>query len=166
MTQDSSHNHLARSAARLAAVQALYQIEMLAQPPQQTVSEFHTYRLGACMGEEVNWAAEMEGEFPCVPDGDFFDEIVYGVAERSDEIDTLICAHLAKGWSLDRLDRPLRQILRAGVYELLARDDVSSATIINEYINLAHAFASEKETGFVNGLLDHVAHKVRPKSAG
>src|SRR5437868_7007609 len=107
-----------RSAARLAAVQALYQQEMEAVPVPSLLHEFHQHRLGAVI-EGVEYA---EAEV------DFFDDLVRGVDARRGEIDAAITARLAEGWNLERLDRPLRQILRAGVYELLARRDVPDAT--------------------------------------
>ena len=78
-----------------------------------------------------------------------------------DEIDALIAARLSKGWSLERLDKPMRQILRAGAYELIARTDVPKATVISEYVDVAHAFYERREAGFVNGLLDGVSKDVR-----
>ena len=77
------------------------------------------------------------------------------------EIDALIAARLSSGWSLDRLDKPMRQILRAGTYELLARKDVGTGTVISEFVDVAHAFYDKREAGFVNGLLDGVAKDVR-----
>jgi N utilization substance protein B len=140
-----------RSAARLAAVQALYQMEMEATPLAVLLHEFHQHRLGATI-EDVDYAdAEV----------DFFDDIVAGVDARRDEIDQLITARLAEGWSLTRLDRPMRQILRAGTYELIARADVPTASIITEYVDVAHAFYAKRESGFVNGLLDAIAKAVR-----
>jgi N utilization substance protein B len=140
-----------RSAARLAAAQALYQMEMEGTPIAQLLHEFHQHRLGATI-EDVTYAP---AEQP------FFDDIVSGVDARREEIDTLIVAKLAKGWTLERLDRPMRQILRAGTYELLARADVPTASVITEYVDVAHAFYDKRETGFVNGLLDAIAKAVR-----
>lgn len=141
----------ARSAARLAAVQALYQMEMEATPLATLLHEFHHHRLGATI-EDVEYAdAEV----------DFFDDLVAGADARRGEIDALITSKLAQGWSLERLDKPMRQILRAGTYELLARADVPTATVINEYLDVAHAFYDKRESGFVNGLLDAVAKQVR-----
>jgi N utilization substance protein B len=140
-----------RSAARLAAVQALYQQEMEKTPLRPLLHEFHMHRLGATI-EDVEYA---EAEVA------FFDDIVTGVDARRDEIDRLIASKLAQGWSLSRLDRPMRQILRAGTYELLARADVSVASVISEYVDVAHAFYDKRETAFVNGLLDGVAKDVR-----
>ncbi|SFR98422.1 transcription antitermination factor NusB [Sphingomonas jatrophae] len=140
-----------RSAARLAAVQALYQQEMEGTALPRLLDEFHRHRLGATI-EDVDYAdAEV----------DFFDDLVKGVDARRDEIDAAITARLASGWSLDRLDRPMRQILRAGCYELLARPDVPTGTVISEYVDVADAFYDKREKGFANGLLDAVAKAVR-----
>ncbi len=141
----------ARSAARLAAVQALYQREMGGLPVAPLLAEFHNHRLGA----------EIEGERFRDADIDFFNDLVKGVDARATEIDALIVANLAEGWTLDRLDRPMRQILRAGTYELLARPDVPANASINEYVDVAHAFYEAKEAKFVNGLLDAVAKTAR-----
>jgi N utilization substance protein B len=140
-----------RSAARLAAVQALYQQEMEQTPIPRLLDEFHRHRLGATI-EDVEYAdAEV----------DFFDDIVRGVDARREEIDAKISARLSAGWNLARLDRPMRAILRAGAYELIARADVPTASIITEYVDVADAFYDKRETGFVNGLLDAVAKDVR-----
>ena len=140
-----------RSAARLAAVQALYQMEMEETPLTKLLHEFHEHRLGATIEEETYAEAEVE----------FFDDLVSGVDSRRAEIDALITERLAEGWSLERLDRPMRAILRAGAYELIARPDVPIATVITEYVDVAHAFFDKRETGFVNGLLDAIAKGAR-----
>ena len=88
-----------------------------------------------------------------------------GVDARRAEIDQFIAGKLAKDWSLDRLDRPMRAILRAGTYELLARPDVPVASVISEYVDVAHAFYDKRESGFVNGLLDAVAKEARREKA-
>jgi transcription antitermination protein NusB len=140
-----------RSAARLAAVQALYQLEMEGTPMAQLLHEFHEHRLGATI-EDVTYAnAEV----------DFFNDVVKGVDARRDEIDAAIAAKLSEGWSIDRLDRPMRQIIRAGTYELLARNDLPAGVIINEYVDVADAFYAKREKGFVNGVLDAIAKAVR-----
>ena len=141
-----------RSAARLAAVQALYQQEMEGTPVQRLLKEFHDHRLGATIEDERYHDAER----------DFFDDIVTGTQGRREEIDDLITARLAEGWTFERLDRPMRAILRAGVYELLARADVPVASVISEYVDVAHAFYDKRESGFVNGLLDAIAKSARP----
>ena len=141
----------ARSAARLAAVQALYQKEMEGIATPQLLHEFHQHRFGETIDEVTMIDAEM----------DFFDDLVRGVTARAEEIDGKITARLAEGWKLERLDRAMRAILRAGTYELLARPDVTVGTVIDEYLDVAHAFFGEKDVKFVNGLLDKVAGDVR-----
>jgi N utilization substance protein B len=140
-----------RSAARLAAVQALYQMEMEGTALAPLLHEFHHHRLGATI-EDVTYSPAEES---------FFDDVVSGVDARRAEIDALITAKLANGWSLDRLDKPMRQILRAGTYELLARADVPAGSVISEYVDVAHAFYEKREAGFVNGLLDAISKDVR-----
>ena len=152
MTQTRSRS---RSAARLAAVQALYQQEMEGTPVARLIKEFHDHRLGAVIEDERYHDAER----------DFFDDIVSGAEARCDEIDALISARLAEGWSLERLDRPMRAILRAGAYELIARADVPVGSVISEYVDVAHAFYDKRESGFVNGLLDAIAKHARPAPA-
>lgn len=141
----------ARSAARLAAVQALYQVEMEATPMAQLLDEFHRHRLGA----------EIEGDQYAAAEVAFFDDVVKGVVARRDEIDDLLAAKLAEGWRLERLDKTMLQILRAGAWELLARADIPTATVISEYLDVAHAFFETREAKFVNGVLDAVAKAVR-----
>ena len=140
-----------RSAARLAAVQALYQQEMEGTPLSRLLKEFHDHRLGATIEDEQYHEAER----------DFFDDIVTGADARRAELDALIAGRLAEGWTLERLDRPMRAILRAGAYELLARPDVPVGSVISEYVDVAHAFFDKRESGFVNGLLDAIAKEVR-----
>ncbi len=146
-----STRSLSRSAARLAAVQALYQMEMEATPLEKLLHEFHQHRLGATIEDATYAKAEQA----------FFDDVVTGTDARRDEIDALITDRLAEGWSLARLDKPMKAILRVGTYELIARPDVPTATVITEYIDVAHAFFDKRETGFVNGLLDAIAKTAR-----
>jgi len=141
----------ARSAARLAAVQALYQQDMERTPLPRLLDEFHRHRLGATV-EDVRYAdAEVA----------FFDDVVRGVDARRDEIDAAVAPRLGEGWRLDRLDKPMRAILRACTFELLARPDVPTAAAIREYVDVADAFYDKRETGFVNAVLDAVAKDVR-----
>jgi len=140
-----------RSAARLAAVQASYQRSMEHTPTAQLLHEFHHHRLGATIEDAEYNEAEIE----------FFDDIVSGSIAREAELDAAITARLSTGWSLERLDKPMRALLRVATYELLARTDVSVKTVINEYIDVADAFYDKREKGFVNGLLDAVAKDVR-----
>ena len=141
----------ARSAARLAAVQALYQLDMEATPLAKLLDEFHQHRLGA----------EIEGDQYAEAETAFFDDIVQGVSARRDEIDELLAGKLAAGWKIERLDKTMLQVLRAGIFELLARADVPTASVITEYVDVAHAFFEVREAKFVNGLLDAVAKVVR-----
>ena len=143
----NSNRTKARAAARLSAVQALYQLEMEGTAIPVLLHEFHQHRLGAVI-EDVEYAdAEV----------DFFDDLVKGAQARAGEIDLLIEAKLASGWTLARLDKPMKAILRAGTYELLARKDVPTGAVISEYVDVAHAFYERREAGFVNGLLDAIA---------
>jgi N utilization substance protein B len=141
----------ARAAARLAAVQALYQMDMEQIGLARLLSEFHAHRLGA----------EIEDATYADADVDFFDDVVAGVDARRQEIDALIEAKLGEQWKLSRLDKTMLQVLRAGSYELIARADVPTAAVIDEYVDVAHAFFDAKDAKFVNGLLDAVAKEKR-----
>ncbi|WP_310534476.1 transcription antitermination factor NusB [Novosphingobium sp.] len=140
-----------RSAARLAAVQALYQHTMEDTRLPRLLDEFHQHRLGAEIEDMQFEEAETQ----------FFDDVVSGTIARRDEIDALLSERLAEGWSLARLDRTMLQILRAGTYELMARADVPTGSVISEYLDVAHAFFDKREAKFVNGVLDAVAKAVR-----
>lgn len=141
----------ARSAARLAAVQALYQHQMERTATARLLDEFHRHRLG----ETIDDAEYADAEI------DFFDDVVSGVIARRDEIDALLRARIAEGWTLARLDKTMLQILRCGAYELLARADVPVGTAISEYLDVTKAFFDDREAKFVNGVLDAVAKEVR-----
>ena len=141
----------ARAAARLAATQALYQHEMEGTALVPLLHEFHQHRLGATI-EEAEYADA---------DIDFFDDLVSGTLARQAEIDAAISAKLSASWSLERLDKPMKAILRAGTYELIARKDVATGTVISEYVDVAKAFYEKRESGFVNGLLDAVSKDAR-----
>ena len=140
-----------RSAARLAAVQALYQRQMEGTPLARLLDEFHQHRLGQEIENEQYIGAEVA----------FFDDVVSGVVAREEEIDALLSERLSDAWRLERLDKTLLQILRAGTYELLARADIPAGTTISEYLDVAHAFFEKGETRFINGVLDAVAKAVR-----
>ena len=142
---------ISRSAARLAAVQALYQQDMEGTEPARLIHEFHQHRLGATIEGDTYAEAEVS----------FFDDLVSGALARRDEIDALIADRLAEGWSLERLDKPMKAILRVGAYELIARPDVPVASVISEYVDVADAFYDKREKGFVNGLLDAIAKVAR-----
>lgn len=147
----------ARSTARLAAVQALYQRQMEGTKVDELLVEFHRHRLGERIDDE-----DHEGEQLAEVEVDFFNDLVRGVDARRDEIDEIVTAKLSEGWTLTRLDKTMVQILRAGTYELLARADVPTAAAINEYVDVAKAFFDDREAKFVNGILDAVAKDVRP----
>lgn len=137
----------ARSAARLAAVQALYQQQMEGTALAKLLDEFHQHRLGAEIEDMQFHDAEVA----------FFDDIVRGVDARRDEIDVLLSSRLSENWTLARLDKTMLQILRAGTYELIARADITKGTAISEYVDVAKAFFDDREAKFVNGVLDAVA---------
>lgn len=140
-----------RAAARLLAVQALYQFDMEGTLLPTLLDEFHRHRAGM----EIDEAQFAQADIA------FFDDVVKGTVARRDEIDGLIGDKLSDGWSLARLDKTQLQILRAGVYELLARADVPTGAVISEYLDVSHAFFDARDTKFVNGVLDAVARVVR-----
>ena len=144
---NTSPRSQSRSAARLGAVQALYQQQMEGTATARLLDEFHQHRLGKVIEEEEYAEADI----------DFFDDVVKGVDARRGEIDNLLTARLASGWTLARLDKTMLQILRAGTYELIARADVPKAAAISEYVDVAKAFFDDREAKFVNGILDAVA---------
>jgi N utilization substance protein B len=142
-----------RGAARLGAVQALYQMDIGGAPLPFVIAEFEAHRLGS----------ELEGEQLLPADVDFFRAIVSGVVEGQRQIDPIIHAALPPTWPLTRIDLTLRAILRCGVFELLSRRDVPARVAINEYVDVAKAFFSADEPGLVNGVLDRVARDTRPE---
>lgn len=145
----------ARHAARLAAVQALYQMEMSGEDSDTVASEFIEFRF--------NREADV---LPGEPDAAFFSDIVHGVPARQAEIDAALAKCLAANWRLSRVDSLLRAILRAGAYELMARADVPAKVVIDEYVHLAHAFEAEGEAPFINAALDKLAHLKRAEEFG
>src|SRR5215469_3065729 len=141
-----------RSVARLAAVQALYQIEVNREAdPEAVVREFARHRLGR----------EIDGDRYGEADPALFSDIVRGVAADLDRLDATITEALTEEWPLPRLDAVLRAILRAGAYELVHRRDVPPRVSINEYTAIAYAFFAGKEPGLANGVLNHLAHMLR-----
>lgn len=141
----------ARSAARLAAVQALYQQHMEGTALAKLLNEFHQHRLGMEVDDDQFAEAEVE----------FFDDIVGGVDARKDEIDAMIAAKLSEGWTIARMDKTMLQILRCGSYEILARADIPAPAVINEYVDVAKAFFDDREAKFANGILDTIAKEAR-----
>lgn len=142
-----------RSAARLAAVQALYQMDVAQTDLDEVVEEFVQHRLGR----------EVEGEQYHEAEEAHFEDVVRGVVREQREIDTKVNEALAKGWILSRLDSTLRATLRAGTYEIQRCKDIPPKAIISEYVDVAHAFFEGDEPGVVNAVLDRIARAVRPE---
>lgn len=141
----------ARSAARLAAVQALYQMETAGQGVEATIREFEAYRLGG----------DLEGEALQDADAAFFADILRGTVETQPRLDPYLERSLAAGWRLSRIDATARAILRAGLYELIRRPDVPVKVVIDEYVEVANAFFAGDEPRFINGVLDAAARAAR-----
>lgn len=140
-----------RGVARLAAVQALYQMDVGGAPLTSVVSEFTAFRLGK----------EIDGEQYRDADAQWFKHILAGVVEDQKFLDPYIHTALTEDWPLKRIDSLLRAILRSGGYELLRRKDVPAKVIISEYIDVTKAFFEDDEPGLVNGVLDRLAHELR-----
>lgn len=149
--QENRKGSEARHAARIAAVQALYQMEMTGGGAEETLAEFTEHRFS---------------DFDIAPDADFFAAILRGVPQHQVEIDRSIAGALAANWSLSRIDSTLRAVLRCGLYEMVARRDVPARTVIDEYIGVTRAFFEGDETGFINGVLDRLARRKRAKEFG
>jgi N utilization substance protein B len=150
-----------RTVSRMAAVQALYQMDLAGTDAGVVIDQFLAERIAPSAGEgdgDTETLASLDGG-----DATFFAEVVKGVVRRQREIDPLVDQQLRIGWRLVRVDSTLRAILRAGVFELLERSDVPARVTINEYINIAKAFFEADEPKVVNGVLDRIAHKVRAK---
>jgi N utilization substance protein B len=141
-----------RTVARLAAVQALYQIDLSGTKPEAVIAEFIKHRLGR----------EVDGHNYGEADAVLFADIVRGTTTRQEELDRALAGALTREWPLARLETVLRAILRAGAYELTARPDIPARVAISEYLDVAHAFYAGKEPGLVNGVLDRLAHGLRP----
>jgi N utilization substance protein B len=140
-----------RGAARLAAVQALYQMDISGAGVLEIVAEFEAHRLGQ----------EIDGETYLKADPAWFRSIVSGVVRDQRKLDPLIGGALQDDWALSRLDATVRAILRAGVFEILERKDVPVAVIVTEYVEIAKAFFEDDEPKLVNAVLDRIAKQVR-----
>ena len=140
------------SAARLAAVQALYQMDIAGDGIEDVVAEFLTHRL-------ADWTEDGQS---IDADTDLFAILTRGAGARRDDIDALIVGALAEGWTIERLELLLRAVLRVGTFELMARPETPAKVVIDEYIEVAHAFFGKGPPGFVNGVLDRLAHDLRP----
>ena len=153
-TSDEVKRANQRGAARLAAVQALYQMELSGTGVLEIVSEYENFRLGQ----------DLDGDQYLKADASWFRSIVSGVVKDQRALDPVIADSLVEGWPLSRLDATLRAILRAGVFELRERKDVPAPVIITEYVEIANAFFNEEEPKLVNAVLDSVARKIRGSS--
>jgi N utilization substance protein B len=148
----SSRKANRRGAARLAAVQALYQMEMAGTGLNEILAQFESHWLGR----------EVEGEQYLPAEAAFFREIVSGVLDMQRELDPRIDAALEATWPLKRIEAILRSVLRAGAWELAKRPDIPSRVIVSEYVDVAHAFVDASETGMINAVLDRLARAARP----
>lgn len=144
-----------RAGARLAAVQALYEMEQTGKSAKATVRAFMDDRLG--IGPDERPIEEA--------DPDLFKAILNAVVEHQAAIDTAILSRLSDGWKLTRLDATSRAILRAGAAEFIVHQELSDAIILDEYVSLAHDFFDETEARFVNAVLQNVGQDLRKGSA-
>lgn len=148
MPEKSQPKRKGNHAARRAAIQALYQIEQAGKPADEIINEFLTYRLHIDPEQETDLKVNKK----------LFEEIVRTTSHNQDKIDGFIRESLPENWSLERIDSVLRAILRAGCGEFLMDKKLAAAVIINEYMNVTREFFYNREPGFVNGILDHIAH--------
>lgn len=146
MTEKAPNSFKKRTAGRLAAVQALFQIEQTGAMPSEVVAEFLTYRL-----KEASLSVETT----------FFSKLVIGAWVSHQKADDMVLGALKTGWTVDRLESVTRAIFRASLYEIM-NTKTPTAAIINEYVNITHSFFDETEVAFVNGVLNTLAHKIRP----
>jgi transcription antitermination protein NusB len=148
---DPSRKANRRGAARLAAVQALYQMDIAGAGLNEIFAEFEGHWLGS----------EVEGETYLPAEAAFFRDVVSGVVRDQTKLDPLVDDALAKGWPLKRIDAIIRAVMRAGAYELEHRKDVPARVVVAEYVDVANAFVDREETGMVNGVLDQLARRFR-----
>jgi N utilization substance protein B len=152
--QDRKANR--RGAARLAAVQALYQMDLAGTGLNEIFAEFESHWLGR----------EVEGAEYLPAEAAFFRDIVGGVVREQRRLDPMIDEALTRGWPLKRIEALLRAVLRAGVYELEQRSDVPARVVVTEYVDVANAFVDRDETGMVNAVLDQLARRLREAEFG
>mgnify|MGYP000099462379 CR=1 FL=1 len=140
-----------RGAARLAAVQALYQMDIAGAGINDIFAEFESHWLGN----------EVEGDEYLPAEAAFFRDVVSGVVRDQGKIDPILDEALTRGWPLKRIEAILRATLRAGAYELSHRKDIPARVVIKEYVDVAHAFVEADEAGMVNAVLDQIARQFR-----
>lgn len=155
-----------RSAARLAAVQALYQVDVTAADVDTVIKDFRQRGMGGhAFADDPD--TEREVSVPLVePDFELMAAIVGGVTRRREDLDGILAGALSADWTPERLELIVRAILRAGAFELLERGDVPLRVVITEYVDVAHAFYGGPEPGLVNAVLDRIGRLVRPDDAG
>ena len=141
-----------RGAARLAAVQALYQMDIAGTGLDEILAEFESHWLGR----------EVEGAQYLPAEAAFFRDVVSGVVREQRSLDPLVDKALSQGWPLKRIEAVLRAVLRAGAYELRHRNDVPGRVVVSEYVDVANAFVDKDETGMINAVLDQLARQFRP----
>ncbi len=151
-----------RSAARLAAVQAIYEMELAGRGADAVLRDFSERRWNLLAADR----SALESVSRMDADSLFLGELVRGVAERNADIEGMISPALSPDWPLERLEAVLRAILKAGVFELFARADVPARVVISEYVDISHAFFEGKETGLVNAVLDRIGRVLRPDEIG
>ncbi len=145
-----------RGAARLAAVQALYQMDIAGAGINDVFAEFESHWIGG----------EVEGDKYLPAEAAFFRDIVSGVVRDQTRLDPLIDDALSRGWPLKRIDAILRAVLRAGAYELEHRKDIPGRVVVSEYVDVANAFVDREETGMVNAVLDQIGRQFRLDELG
>ncbi|GGF74472.1 N utilization substance protein B [Azorhizobium oxalatiphilum] len=148
---DQASKPMRKSAARLAAVQALYQMDVASTPVNELLAQFESHWLGQ----------EVEGTVYPEADRNLFRTVVHGVLAEQRTIDPMVDEALTAGWPLRRVELVLRAVLRAGAFELVGKPDVPARVVIAEYVNVAAAFLDRDETGMVNAVLDSLARKLR-----
>ena len=156
MANKSASSGNRRTAARLAAVQALYQMDLAGTGLNDILAEFERHWIGQ----------EVEGEQYLPAEAAFFRDLVSGAVRDQRKLDPLIDEALSKGWPLKRIETVLRAVLRAGAYELDARSDVPARVVVSEYADIAAAFVEKNETGMVNAVLDQLARQLRAGEFG
>ncbi|MBI5114331.1 MAG: transcription antitermination factor NusB [Rhodovulum sp.] len=140
-----------RGAARLAAVQALYQMDIAATPLHEILAQFESHWIGR----------EVEGDQYLPAEAGFFRDIVNGVVQGQRKLDPLVDQALESSWPLKRVEAILRSVLRAGAWELDKRRDIPARVVVSEYVDVAHAFVDRDETGMINAVLDEIARRLR-----
>ncbi len=157
-----------RTAARLAAVQAIYEMEISNRDATSVLRDFHGHTWDGTLSTADDEEEGGRGGEPVriEPESGFLSELVRGISERRTDLDAMIAPALSADWPLERLETVLRAILRAGAFELLARTDIPVRVVISEYVDIAHAFFEGSESGLVNAVLDRLGRTLRADETG